>query len=115
VEYAYPASLQAAIANDEELNRLLPFLALPDGAHLVSCFVRYLQNNTAELQSEEDYSYFVSFHALLHYGDKLTESTAPITQQMQQPRQTCQLIPHFSESHVIVNYLLRNYLYAPAM
>jgi hypothetical protein len=37
VEYAYPASLQAAIANDEDLNRLLPFLALPDGAHLVSC------------------------------------------------------------------------------
>ena len=36
VEYAYPASLQAAIANDEDLNRLLPFLALPDGAHLVS-------------------------------------------------------------------------------
>jgi hypothetical protein len=28
--------LQAAIANDEDLNRLLPFLALPDGAHLVS-------------------------------------------------------------------------------
>lgn len=39
VEYAYPASLQAAIANDEDLNRLLPFLALPDGAHLVSSFI----------------------------------------------------------------------------
>lgn len=35
VEYAYPASLQDALSNDEELNRLLPFLALPDGAHLV--------------------------------------------------------------------------------
>ncbi|KAL7424505.1 hypothetical protein Q5752_000189 [Cryptotrichosporon argae] len=42
VEWAYPASLQAAIADDDSLNRLLPFLALPDGAHL----------------SEEDYSYF---------------------------------------------------------
>jgi hypothetical protein len=36
VEFAYPRSLQDAIADDEGLNRLLPFLALPDGAHLVS-------------------------------------------------------------------------------
>jgi hypothetical protein len=36
VEYAYPPSLQDALSNDEDLNRLLPFLALPDGAHLVS-------------------------------------------------------------------------------
>ncbi|ORY31584.1 transport protein Avl9-domain-containing protein [Naematelia encephala] len=42
VEFAYPASLQNAIQDDEALGRLLPFLALPDGAHL----------------SEEDYSYF---------------------------------------------------------
>ncbi|WWD19878.1 hypothetical protein CI109_104347 [Kwoniella shandongensis] len=42
VEFAYPPSLQAAVSDDEELSRLLPFLALPDGAHL----------------SEEDYSYF---------------------------------------------------------
>ncbi|KAK8853450.1 hypothetical protein IAR55_004157 [Kwoniella newhampshirensis] len=42
VEFAYPPSLQAAISDDESLSRLLPFLALPDGAHL----------------SEEDYSYF---------------------------------------------------------
>lgn len=42
MEFAHPASLADALANDEELSRLLPFLALPDGAHL----------------SEEDYSYF---------------------------------------------------------
>jgi hypothetical protein len=45
VEYAYPASLQAAIANDEDLNRLLPFLALPDGAHLVSFRLRMSRMN----------------------------------------------------------------------
>jgi hypothetical protein len=44
VEFAHPASLAEALAADDELSRLLPFLALPDGAHL----------------SEEDYSYFVS-------------------------------------------------------
>lgn len=44
VEFAHPPSLADAIAADENLARLLPFLALPDGAHL----------------SEEDYSYFVS-------------------------------------------------------
>ncbi|KLT44676.1 hypothetical protein CC85DRAFT_242154 [Cutaneotrichosporon oleaginosum] len=42
VEFAHPASLAEALAADDELSRLLPFLALPDGAHL----------------SEEDYSYF---------------------------------------------------------
>ncbi|WWC72258.1 uncharacterized protein I206_106220 [Kwoniella pini CBS 10737] len=42
VEFAYPPSLQLAIQDDEEWMKLLPFLALPDGAHL----------------SEEDYSYF---------------------------------------------------------
>ncbi|KAL1405262.1 hypothetical protein Q8F55_008888 [Vanrija albida] len=42
VEYAYPPSLQEAFTADEQLSRLLPFLALPDGAHL----------------SEEDYSFF---------------------------------------------------------
>ncbi|WWC91958.1 uncharacterized protein L201_006911 [Kwoniella dendrophila CBS 6074] len=42
VEFAYPPSLQLAIQDDEDWMRLLPFLALPDGAHL----------------SEEDYSYF---------------------------------------------------------
>ncbi|KAI9633849.1 putative cytoplasm protein [Dioszegia hungarica] len=42
VEFAYPPSLEAAIEDDQDLSRLLPFLALPDGAHL----------------SEEDYSYF---------------------------------------------------------
>ena len=43
VEYAHPPSLATAIQADPELGRILPFLALPDGAHL----------------SEEDYSYFV--------------------------------------------------------
>ncbi|WVF67348.1 hypothetical protein IAT40_002103 [Kwoniella sp. CBS 6097] len=42
VEFSYPPSLQLALQDDEEWTRLLPFLALPDGAHL----------------SEEDYSYF---------------------------------------------------------
>ncbi|ORX40483.1 transport protein Avl9-domain-containing protein [Kockovaella imperatae] len=42
VEFAYPPSLQSALTADDELNRILPFLALPDGAHL----------------TEEDYSYF---------------------------------------------------------
>ncbi|WRT69977.1 uncharacterized protein IL334_006970 [Kwoniella shivajii] len=42
VEFSYPPSLTLAIQDDEEWMRLLPFLALPDGAHL----------------SEEDYSYF---------------------------------------------------------
>ncbi|WVR09652.1 hypothetical protein IAU60_006726 [Kwoniella sp. DSM 27419] len=42
VEFAYPPSLQAAIQDDEDWAKLLPFLALPDGAHM----------------SEEDYSYF---------------------------------------------------------
>ena len=36
VEFAYPPSLSSAITDDESLTRLLPFLALPDGAHLVS-------------------------------------------------------------------------------
>ena len=36
VEFAYPPSLEAAIEDDEDLARLLPFMALPDGAHLVS-------------------------------------------------------------------------------
>jgi hypothetical protein len=35
VEWSYPASLTRALEKDDELNRLLPFLALPDGAHLV--------------------------------------------------------------------------------
>ncbi|WVQ94946.1 hypothetical protein IAU59_002036 [Kwoniella sp. CBS 9459] len=42
VEFSYPPSLQLALQDDEDWARLLPFLALPDGAHL----------------SEEDYSYF---------------------------------------------------------
>ncbi|WVO21733.1 uncharacterized protein IAS62_003045 [Cryptococcus decagattii] len=42
VEYAFPPSLQNALSVDENLTKELPFLALPDGAHL----------------SEEDYSYF---------------------------------------------------------
>lgn len=36
VEFAYPPTLQLALQDDEALGRLLPFLALPDGAHLVS-------------------------------------------------------------------------------
>jgi hypothetical protein len=35
VEFAYPPTLQLALHDDEALGRLLPFLALPDGAHLV--------------------------------------------------------------------------------
>ncbi|KAJ9107482.1 hypothetical protein QFC21_000935 [Naganishia friedmannii] len=42
VDWSYPPSLTKVLSKDEELTRLLPFLALPDGAHL----------------SEEDYSYF---------------------------------------------------------
>nr|ODN81349.1 hypothetical protein L203_05604 [Cryptococcus depauperatus CBS 7841] len=45
VEFAYPQSLLAALADDERLSRVLPFLALPDGSHLAN-------------KSEEDYSYF---------------------------------------------------------
>lgn len=44
VEFAYPESLAAAVQADDDLARLLPFLALPDGSHL----------------SDEDYSFFVS-------------------------------------------------------
>lgn len=36
VEWSYPDSLTRALERDGELTRLLPFLALPDGAHLVS-------------------------------------------------------------------------------
>lgn len=36
VEWSYPDSLTDALKRDQELTRLLPFLALPDGAHLVS-------------------------------------------------------------------------------
>lgn len=36
VEWSYPESLTNALRKDEELTRLLPFLALPDGAHLAS-------------------------------------------------------------------------------
>lgn len=36
VEWSYPESLTNALQRDHELTRLLPFLALPDGAHLVS-------------------------------------------------------------------------------
>lgn len=36
VEWSYPESLTRALEKDEELTRLLPFLALPDGAHLAS-------------------------------------------------------------------------------
>lgn len=49
IEFAYPAGLIDAIQHDDDLGKLLPFLALPDGAHL----------------SEEDYSYFVSM-TLIH-------------------------------------------------
>ncbi|EIW72030.1 hypothetical protein TREMEDRAFT_26165 [Tremella mesenterica DSM 1558] len=35
VEFAYPQSLQIAIQDDDSFSKLLPFLALPDGAHLV--------------------------------------------------------------------------------
>lgn len=38
MDFAYPPSLNDALNDDQELNRLLPFLALPDGAHLVSIF-----------------------------------------------------------------------------
>lgn len=38
MDFAYPPSLNDALSDDQELNRLLPFLALPDGAHLVSVF-----------------------------------------------------------------------------
>jgi hypothetical protein len=36
VDWSYPPSLTRVLSKDEELTRLLPFLALPDGAHLVS-------------------------------------------------------------------------------
>jgi hypothetical protein len=36
VDWSYPPSLTKVLSKDEELTRLLPFLALPDGAHLVS-------------------------------------------------------------------------------
>jgi hypothetical protein len=41
VEWSYPDSLTKALERDDELNRLLPFLALPDGAHLVSIIVMF--------------------------------------------------------------------------
>lgn len=50
------SGIERALRRDEELARRLPFLALPDGAHL----------------SEEDYSYFVSCSYELWSSGKLT-------------------------------------------
>ncbi|ODN95301.1 hypothetical protein L198_04694 [Cryptococcus wingfieldii CBS 7118] len=61
VEFAHPASLQDALANDEDLSRLLPFLALPDGAHL----------------SEEDYSFF---HCTYSPSDSRVHTNVPSSQ-----------------------------------
>ncbi|WVQ83691.1 hypothetical protein IAT38_005835 [Cryptococcus sp. DSM 104549] len=61
VEFAYPPTLQAAITDDEDLARLLPFLALPDGAHL----------------SEEDYSYF---HCTYSPSDSDVPTNVPSSQ-----------------------------------
>ncbi|WVQ75611.1 hypothetical protein IAR50_005240 [Cryptococcus sp. DSM 104548] len=61
VEFAYPPTLQDALANDEDLSRLLPFLALPDGAHL----------------SEEDYSFF---HCTYSPSDARVQTNVPPSQ-----------------------------------
>lgn len=61
VEFAYPEVLQ----QNEDLNRTLPFLALPDGAHMVRVWRLWVAGREltcAGLQREEDYSYF---HLLL--------------------------------------------------
>ena len=57
IEMAYPQSIH----EDEELCKILPFLALPDGAHLVNHPAHIdidAQFTCAALQNEEDYSYF---------------------------------------------------------
>ena len=59
IEYAYPEHIRLALQEDCELSKILPFLALPDGAHLVSAAL-----GTADPQSEEDYSYFVRLRAI---------------------------------------------------
>ena len=62
VEYAYPSTLQTALSDDDELNRILPFLALPDGAHL----------------SEEDYSHFhCSYHPTPSTSSQTKQSDVP--------------------------------------
>ena len=44
---------------DEEINKVLPFLALPDGAHLVCQFeTLMLKFHSYVGQAAEDYSYF---------------------------------------------------------
>lgn len=65
VEWSYPPSLTEALDNDEEFLRLMPFLALPDGAHL----------------SEEDYSYFHCVHKPnLGYKDQDLPNAFPSNQ-----------------------------------
>lgn len=52
---------QGEILEDEEVAKILPFLALPDGAHLVRSFHFSLEEifmKTSNLQSSEDYTYF---------------------------------------------------------
>lgn len=61
VEFAYPEALQ----KNEDLNKTLPFLALPDGAHTVRAWRVLGGGEEADEcweQREEDYSYF---HLLL--------------------------------------------------
>jgi hypothetical protein len=48
VEWSYPESLTRALERDQELTRLLPFLALPDGAHLVSTVVNSVTDQLIE-------------------------------------------------------------------
>ncbi|KAG7553558.1 hypothetical protein FFLO_02990 [Filobasidium floriforme] len=60
VEWSHPPALTRALEKDEELNRLLPFLALPDGAHL----------------SEEDYSYFHCVYAPIPNSTGTTDEIA---------------------------------------
>jgi hypothetical protein len=54
IEYSYPTHLQ----EDADLATNLPFLALPDGAHLVRPSANPAHGLTADWQRDEDYSYF---------------------------------------------------------
>lgn len=45
VEWSYPPSVSEGEAVSEQINRNLPFLALPDGAHLVSFILQNLHQS----------------------------------------------------------------------
>lgn len=75
VEIAHPKS----ILDDEELCKILPFLALPDGAHLVRPFSWHDWTAPADriIKNEEDYCYFhvVPSHPIISVNQPSTSSS----------------------------------------